>query len=103
MRNSKGQLVTRKFAYSKTENPRIIYYCYGAIVIVRPITVVDKYGDLKESYEIANKDISKDSYLTNRLTNNEECELQDILNNYISNSDFEKLEINISNKFLNIL
>ena len=104
MRNLKGELLTKKFNYSRITKPRIIYYCYGAIVIARRIKCVDKKGDLIVGYELASKDISKDIALKNSLLNNDnQDELDIILDNYMSDEEFNLLERRIEKHFLDIL
>lgn len=95
MKNMHGEVVSRRFEYTKNEKPTIVSYLYGSMKIVRPIFLVTKNGNLIERYEVAHKIINKP--LTEKMLQYGEADkLKYILDFMVSDEEFDKLEKHIA-------
>ena len=75
----------RKFDYKFSENPRIITYIYGSVIVVRPITLVTKNGNLVNRFECGAINIAKTEIEKDILNGLDCCDLD-----IITNDDFDK-------------
>ena len=76
--------MTKKFNYKYSDNPRVISYMYGAVMVIRPITLVTKYGALVQRYESGIINIA-DTQLERDILNGKDLYDEDV----ITDEDFE--------------
>lgn len=74
----------KKFNYKYSDNPRVISYMYGAVMVVRPITFVNNYGKLIQKYESGIINIA-DTQLEKDILNGKDLYDEDV----ITDEDFE--------------
>ena len=94
-----GKVCLRIFSYTKNENPTIVGYYWGSIVIVRPVMVVNSKGKLAEKYEFANKPIINDEELERLITNSEDSLITPFLSHLVTDEEFDKLDKQIVSYF----
>ena len=75
----------KKFNYKFSENPRIITYMYGSVIVVRPITLVTKKGNIINRFECGAINIANTETETDILNGLDCCDLD-----IIRNEDFDK-------------
>ena len=76
--------MTKKFNYKYSDNPRVISYMYGAVMVIRPTTLVNKSGKLIDAYELGIINIA-DTQLEKDILNGKDLYDEDV----ITNEDFE--------------
>ena len=76
--------MTKKFNYKYSDNPRVISYMYGAVMVIRPTTLVNKKGKLIDAYESGIINIA-DTQLERDILNGKDLYDEDV----ITNEDFE--------------
>ena len=78
------QEIVKKFNYKYSDNPRVISYMYGSVMVVRPITFVNNYGKLIQKYESGIINIA-DTQLEKDILNGKDLYDEDV----ITDEDFE--------------
>jgi hypothetical protein len=96
MKNLQGDVVSRKFEYTKNEKPTIVSYLYGSVKIVRPITLISKNGNILERFEIAHKTFCDKPLTENMIKHGDIDKLQGILDFIVSDEEFNSLDRYIS-------
>ena len=76
--------MVKKFNYKYSDNPRVISYIYGSVMVIRPITLVTKHGTLLERYEMGMINILN-TQLERDILNGKDLYDEDV----ITNDEFE--------------